>query len=236
MKKTVYTLAVDNYRADITSITFPAMQTWADKIGADFHIISERKFPNYPAPCEKLQIYNLSAIHNNDWNIFLDADCLVHPDFFDPTALLQKDTVMFAAFDLAPVRFKTNEWFQRDGRHIGIGNWFAVASNWCRDLWKPLEESPEELVKNIQVTNWEHSKGMDDMHLLDDYTLSCNISRYGLKTKSLASIFNEYSNKPDRYQLTSPEDYLFHDYGIPHNQRAAILSKIASGWMSTNKS
>jgi methanogenic corrinoid protein MtbC1 len=41
MKKTVYTLSVDNYRTDVTSITFPAMQAWADKIGADFHIISD---------------------------------------------------------------------------------------------------------------------------------------------------------------------------------------------------
>ena len=83
IKKTLYTLNIGDYAPEIRALTFPLLRGWADKIGADFHVIEERKFPDWPIVYEKLQIYELGQ--GNDWNIFADADTLVHPEMFDVT-------------------------------------------------------------------------------------------------------------------------------------------------------
>ena len=83
LKKTLYTLNIGNYGPEITALTYPYMRRYAEKIGADFFIITERKFPGWPVTFEKLQIYELSQQHANDWNIFCDGDCLIHPDLMD---------------------------------------------------------------------------------------------------------------------------------------------------------
>jgi hypothetical protein len=231
MKKTVYTLSVDNYSSEITNLTFPLMKNWADKIGAEFHVITERKFPEWPPTYEKLQIHQLGQEHKNDWNIFFDADCLVHPDFFDPTTVLSKDTVMFAAFDLAPVRFRTNNWFLRDGRNIGTSNWFAVGSDWCLDLWKPWENGTlKDILPNMKTTKWEEKLGMPDKHLVDDYVLSCNLSRYGIKATTLSATFKKFYNTDHSYKFGTPEDHLFHDYGIPKDKRKETLANVVEKW------
>lgn len=68
-KKTVFTLNVDGYAPEITALTYPLIEAYAEKIGADFHIISERKFPEWPVTYEKLQIFELAREMGNDWNI-----------------------------------------------------------------------------------------------------------------------------------------------------------------------
>jgi hypothetical protein len=182
MNKTVYTLAVNNYEPEITKCTFPLMERYAKKIGADFYVIKERKFPDYPIPFEKFQIYDLSKERGDDWSIFFDADTLIHPDFFDVTVTVNKDTTVSGiTSDFTPIRFKPDEYFRRDGRYIGKGNWFMVASDWCRDIWHLLDIPKEEAIANITVTLEESKVGMKPEHLLDDYLVSRNIARFGLK-------------------------------------------------------
>ena len=77
MKKLLVTLNINNYDKDITNLTFPYMRQYAQNIGADFHIINERKFPNFPLMIEEFQMYDYSSEY--DWIIFLDADCLINP-------------------------------------------------------------------------------------------------------------------------------------------------------------
>ena len=54
------------------------MREYAKNIGADFHIIKEEVFLNYPVMLEKFQIYEISKDY--DWIIYLDADCLINPN------------------------------------------------------------------------------------------------------------------------------------------------------------
>jgi hypothetical protein len=60
MKKTLYTLSVNDkhpgqdFEPEITALTFPLMRKYAHKIGADFHVIRERKHPDMPPVYEKL--------------------------------------------------------------------------------------------------------------------------------------------------------------------------------------
>lgn len=188
IKKTVYTLDIDNYEPEITQITFPFMERWADKIGADFYIIKDRKFPDYPIPCEKFQIHELGKEHGNDWNIFFDADTLISPDFFDVTAILNKDMTLSNGTDFVFHRFRPNEYFLRDSRYIGKGNWCAIASDWCLDYWMPPRRTAEEIAKDIFPTVAETSFGITAEHLIDDYTTSENISRFGLKHDIIPNI------------------------------------------------
>ena len=75
MKKTLFTLNINNYEPDITALTFPLMKRYAEKIEADFHVITERKITTTEfAGLEKFQIYELGREMKNDWNIFVDPD------------------------------------------------------------------------------------------------------------------------------------------------------------------
>jgi hypothetical protein len=226
MKKGIYTLAVNNYEPGITDLTFPLMKQYAKKIGADFHVIEDRKFPDLPPVYEKFQVYELSKEHGNDWNIFIDADTLIHPDFWDVTALVSKDTTVSGyTSDFTPMRFKPDEYFLRDGRFIGKGNWFGVFSDWCRDYYHPLDDiSFEEAVKNINVIQDEKLHGIRSDHLIDDYLVSRNISRYGLKHTLISAL---QQNRGLNYQ------HLLHWYVPPTNWDVPCDHNPALGFTST---
>jgi hypothetical protein len=122
IKKTIFTLNVDDYDPDITAITYPLIKKYAHKIRADFHTITERKSPDRPPVYEKLQIYDLAREMDLDWAIYLDSDALVHPDMFDITEFIGKDTVCHNGSDMANNRWRYDNYFRRDGRHIGSCN------------------------------------------------------------------------------------------------------------------
>ena len=198
MSKCLWTLNIGNFAPSITEITYPLMRHYARKIGAEFRVITERKFPaEFPIPYEKLQINELGRDY--EWNIFLDADTLVHPQCIDFTEYMTRDTVAHNGQDFASVRWTYDKYFRRDGRNIGSCNWLAIASNWCLDLWKPLDDlTMQEAVNNITITVSESRCGVIDRHhLLDDYTLSRNIAKFGLKHTTCRDIFNRLFGTPD---------------------------------------
>lgn len=221
MKKTLWTLNVGDYAPQITAITYPFLKLYAEKIGADFRVITDRRFPNFPVTYEKLQIHELGR--NSDWNYYFDGDVLVHPDFFDPADHLHKDTVMHNAYDLAGNRWHYDHFFRRDGRHIGSCNWFAVASDWCLDLWRPLDDlTCAEAVQRIRPINAEIRSGVTPAHLIDDYALSRNIARFGLKFLSLKQLVQDLKRPAD--------DYLWHVYTLPEETKLIQLRGMLKQW------
>lgn len=224
VKKTVFTLCIDNYSPEITAITFPLLHHYAKKIGADFHVIKDRKFPGFPPVYEKLQIYELGQSMENDWNLYIDADALVHPSMVDLTCLLPKNTVLHNGSDFANVRWKYDRYFLRDGRNIGSCNWFTLGSDLCIDLWHPLDDlTLEEAVENIYPTINEMTCGvMDRSHLIDDYTLSRNIAKYGLKFETFLSMQGR--------MMEGPRGFLWHRYAIPNQQKIAEMNEVLKQW------
>jgi len=220
LKKTVYTLSVDNYAPELTELTFPLIQMYAEKIGAEFKVIKERKYPDMPPIYEKMQLFELSK--ENDWTIYLDADTLIHPDFPDVTVLLNKDTVAFHGADFAPVRWRYNNDFLRDGRNIGACNWFAVASDWCSDLWHPLTIPFKEAVINIFPTVCELTSVVKREHLIDDYLLSWNIARYGLKHTLIQKKLMDVG--------FDTRAYLYHEYTKPIEEKRVFMEKMLQNW------
>jgi hypothetical protein len=227
IKKTIYTLNVNNYSPEITSMTYPLINQYAQKIGANFHVINSRKYPEFPVTYEKLQIYELGKEHQNDWNIYIDSDALVHPDMPDVTELINKDTILHNGVDFAPIRWKYDSYFQRDGRHMGSCNWFTVASDWCLDLWKPLEDiSVHEAINNIFPIQDEILSGITKDHLIDDYTLSRNIAKYGLKALTLLAIMEKFGN---------PVNGLWHEYQLTEKEKVINMKKVLKTWAMSPK-
>lgn len=221
LKKTIFTLNVDGYSPEITEYTYPLIKHYAEKIGADFHVINERKYPNMPPVYEKLQIYDLGREMKNDWNIYIDSDTLVHPDLFDITNFIKKDTVVHNGVDMAGNRWRYDKYFIRDGRHIGSCNWFTIASDWCIDLWHPLDIPYKEALEQIFPTKRELNTVITREHLIDDYTLSRNIARYGLKFKTVIQIAEE---------LKDSGNYLWHAYLIRAEEKVKEMRKILAAW------
>jgi len=223
IKKTVFTLNVDNYAPEITELTYPHMKKYADRIGADFFVITERKWPNMPPVYEKLQIYELAQQMDNDWNIYLDSDALVHPETIDFTTQLSKDTVTHNWKDVAPVRWDLDRYFYRDGRNIGSGNWFTIASDWCIDLWKPLDDLEyEDALKRIHPTMAEMQAGVQPSHLIDDFTLSRNIAKYGLKFKTIKGLLKDID--------LEGAEFFYHQYLIPNETKVVEIKETIKRW------
>jgi hypothetical protein len=222
MKKVIWTLVVDDYPKEITALTFPLIQSWAMKIGAEFWVINTREFPGWPPVYEKLQIFKLGK--ENDWNIYIDADALIKPDLFDFTAMVPKDTVVFTGQDMSANRFRPDNYFMRDGRYIGACNWFTAASDLCIDLWHPLEDlTLEEAVANIYPTLGElGSQIIKPEHLIDDYILSRNIARYGLKHETIKRLQVKLGREMDAY--------FWHHYTVGVDEKVAQMKQVLKTW------
>jgi hypothetical protein len=221
MKKAVFTLNVDDYSPEVCALTYPLLRDYASRIGADFVIISERKYPSFPVVYEKLQIHELGEEY--DWSIFFDSDALVHPDLFDVTEVIHKDTVMQNSQDMAANRFAYDDYFRRDGRHIGACNWFTVASNWCLDLWRPLDNlTLDQAVARIHTVMQEKKAGIEEAHLIDDFVLSRNIARFGLKHKKFQDLLVELGRAGD--------EYLWHIYTLTLPEKIEGLKATLARW------
>ena len=219
MKKTLWTLNVGNYAPELCQLTYPLLLAYSRKIGADFRIINERVFLDFPPVYEKTQIFRLGR--ENDFNIYVDSDAVVFPDMFDVTERVSKDTVVHYATDHAGNRWKYDNYFRRDGRDIGSCNWFSVASDWCIDLWHPLDDlSPSEAYGNITPIVIERQAGVSSEHLIDDYLLSRNIARFGLKVKTVQQIQKESGD---------PGVYFWHRHTVPVDKKTSEVKAAFAG-------
>lgn len=223
IKKTVFLLDVDGYAPEITELTYPLIRHYARKIGAEIYKITERKFLGWPPVYEKLQIKTIAKEIGCDWAIYVDSDALIHPDFVDITHFLKKDTVCHWGNDNASMRWRHDEYFLRDGREIASCNWFTMASDWCLDLWTPLDITFEEAKSRIFPTVDEINTVIEPGHLIDDYTLSRNIAKFGLHFKNMRTIFEEH-------KITGSGMMLWHQYTIPVEQKVREMNKVLHEW------
>lgn len=224
-KTTVYTLNVGKYEPAITELTYPLIAAWCRKLGAEFHVMTERRWPEWPVVYSKLAIYELEQQVHSERIAYVDSDALIHPDFFNPFEHLPRDTVAHNGKDPASIRWTYDAYFRRDGRNIGSCNWLALGSDWTLDFWHPIEDlTPEEAIARIHPTVGEHnSQAMDPSHLIDDYTLSRNIARYGLKHTTLVDMCA-------RFGMNMGNPYLFHVYAMDAAQKVEKMKATMKTW------
>lgn len=223
MRKTIYTLNIDNYAPEIRAITRPFLERWAERIGAEIYDITERRFPGWPVTYEKLQIYELAQARGEGWNIYVDSDALIHPETIDFTNHIPRDVVAHNGADMAALRWQYDKYFLRDGRNISSCNWFTIASDLCVDLWRPLDDlTPAEAVANITPRIDEAAAGITAEHLIDDYALSRNIARFGLKFVTLKKLLAE---------IGLPEyQFFWHKYTIGIEEKIMGLKACLAQW------
>ena len=203
MRKTLYTLNLQGkYSPEICAMTYPLMKKYADRCGAEFFIIDDDKFPGWPLTANKFQVYDLSRERKDTWSIFMDSDTIIHNDMPDITELIPMDTVFHHNADFAACRWRPDDFFRRDGRQISSASWIMIASSWCRDfLRSPTEQvtddglgfmTKEEIVHRILLNAKELDYGLPPEHLIDDYTFSRNIARFGLKFTTIHQISEKW--------------------------------------------
>jgi hypothetical protein len=227
----IYTLSINDYAPEITRYTFPFMRYFAAKIGADFHVITERKFPDWPIPCEKWQLYELSQKHERRWTIFFDGDVLVHPELINFTNFMSRDYCANNGCDMAAVRVNYDKYFLRDGRNIGTCGWCIIASDWTNDIFRPPDDlKPEDCLERCSpiMDELRHITGnghphcvVDKPHLVDDFVMSRNVAKYGLKYTTLMELWKKVG-------FTNP-GFFQHPYMITNQEKAEQLEQVLFG-------
>ncbi len=224
MSKAIFLLNINDYAPKIREITYPLIRFYARKIGAEVVEITKRAFPDWPVVCEKMQIYELARKGGFEWNIYFDSDTMVHPEMVDWTLYLPKDSVAQNGYDFSNIRHRYDQYFLRDGRNIGTCGWLTIASEWCLDLWHPCEDlTPAEVIDRCFLTIPEERSGvMNREHLADDYIMSRNVARYGLK----------YVRLMDVQQKMFPDgaEFLWHAYTIPIDEKVQQMKETLDRW------
>jgi len=174
MKKCIHIVDIgENYLPELRKLTLPTITQYAEKIKAEINFIKERKYPKWPIVYEKMQVHNYGKDY--DWNILLDIDYIITPRMYDVTKTYSADTVSFSHSYPATSQLKSDYYFLRDGRNVGIAANFVVTSKWTHDLWEPLELKLEDALQRVI----RH-------HVIDEYCLSRNLAKYGLKYAGIA--------------------------------------------------
>ncbi len=200
MKKLLITLNIKDYDKEITQLTFPYMREYAKNINADFHIIKERKFLDYPVMLEKFQIHDISKDY--DWIIYLDADCIINPKAKDLTTLVEKDRVLVSDYISPDHHFHSKNIEGKYNLKYYAPFFFLVFHNENRDCVKPyknakqyrdyinLNSSHSEMIRYMK-TKSDTIDGDVKISMLDEFFLTLNLHRYNIKTAALQKDFSE---------------------------------------------
>ena len=183
MRKIIHVVNINDFFPELFALTYPTIRAYAEKHGYIINMITERKFPDYPINYEKLQVYEDGK--GADLNILCDADMLIHPEFPDAQDILNPNYVAFN--DNYNISWKYHvdriKYFVRDGRDVGIATNFVISSNLTHDIWEPLSLSQKDIEELAKKENTD-SGGADGRgwgHYADEFALSYNLAKYGLK-------------------------------------------------------
>ena len=168
----MHVLATEGYAPELCAITLPTIRAYAERIGADFNLITTRKFPTYPINYERLQIYEAGKEY--DWNLNIDADMVIGKNLHDITVDAPEQIVRIVMRFDATMYFnvENNIYFKRDGRNVGLVDAFIVTSRLTHDLWEPLPGSFDEYLPVFKD---------NQSRRVSEFCLSQNLARYGLQ-------------------------------------------------------
>ena len=183
MRKLIHVVNINDFFPELFALTYPTIRSYAERNGYMINMITERKFPNYPINYEKMQVYQDGK--DAEVNILCDADMLIHPEFPDVTEFLKRDSIAFNDNYNISVKYQVDKirYFMRDGRDVGIATNFVVSSDWTHDVWEPLplsQKDIEDLAKK-ENTDTGGAEGRGWGHYADEFALSYNMAKYGLK-------------------------------------------------------
>lgn len=201
MKKIVFVVRVDDYFPELCEITTSTIKHYADKIGAEYREIRERKFLDFPPTYEKMQIFELGK--NYDFCLLIDADFVIHKDAPDFTMGILPGYVGFLFGFNADTMFEIDDVFMKDGRNIGIASNFVLTDRLTHNLWKPLDIS------------WAEAKTKTKREfIIDEYCLSRNFAEHRFNFTGL--------------NYCEEIKYLFRHIGVSEKDKYSCLSEARS--------
>ena len=152
-----------NYHKEITSITLPLLEKYANKIGAKFTIITDQKFTTMHPSYEKMQIYELGK--DNDFSLIIDSDMIIKPEMYNVIDLIPNDGYHIGCWE----SFYWDGLYNNRGIDVGIASNFLIIPNACLELLKPLDKSED------------FEKYCDRPAYVNEYCISLNRQRMGYK-------------------------------------------------------
>lgn len=171
MKAEIFVVNIDNYFPELCELSIPTIHAYADKIGAKFSLITERLYsklyPELPVTVEKLQASKSDA----DYVIIIDADMLIHPNFWDVTKIVPSHMLGSYMVYNASNLYEPHMYFDRFGEYRGIATNFLVVPK----LWAPVMFSTHVGEMRRLMGNVKRK------FILDEYILSLNAAKYGAK-------------------------------------------------------
>lgn len=165
MNKEIFIVNINDYMPEVFRLTYPTVLKYAEKIGAKVTLITERKYPEVSITYEKVQIYELGR--DNDFNILIDADIAIGKYLPDVATIIPNAHVGVHMSYIASVNFPCDKYFFRDARNVAIASDFMVVPRICHDVWTPLENPLEHIIKRPFI--------------LDEFCFSRNLAKFGLK-------------------------------------------------------
>lgn len=198
--KCVHVVMMPGYQPKMCELTIPNLRAYAERIGADFNLITEPKFPGFPPNYERFQIYE--AGKNYHWNINIDADTVLHPDMPDVTEICDPYAFCSLYGMQADFYFNTNSVaFIRDGRNQAVADQFTVSSHFVHDVWEPLTDK-----LNFAMMSSFCKK---DPRQVSEFNLSYNMAKYGIKHNGIPiELAQHYSLMVTTEQLGTPEQLM----------------------------
>lgn len=197
--KALVTTRVDNYFPELCAYTIPNLKRYAERIGADFFEITERKSPDLYPSFEKLQVYDYAQHY--DKTILIDADIMLSPEAPDFTESYNFDEIaMWMQFLIHTPEFSLwnpfdSKYFIKDGRNIGIVGALTGCSKYTCDLFKPISK---DFAKMQQDKIFRPA-------IIDEFCMSYNLAKYSYKWKWIPS--GDYIYHAEMTTL-NPKDFL----------------------------
>lgn len=173
MKKEVFVVDVDDYLPELTRRTLPSIERYAEKIGARFTVIRDRKWPEVSPTYEKMQVFERGR--DNDWNILLDLDMYIDEAMYDVTEMVPEGHVGVWMSYEPELTIKEDEYirFYEDDA-IAATN-FVVTSSAQHRAWEPFEGPLDEYLARMKRP-----------FVLDEYCFGRNLKKYGYKQAGIA--------------------------------------------------
>jgi ADP-heptose:LPS heptosyltransferase/lipopolysaccharide biosynthesis glycosyltransferase len=201
-KKAIVTLVMGLEYQAIAKLTHPTLKAYAKKIGADFHVITEKKLKtNIPIGYEKLQLANyLDDYHRI---IFIDTDIIIREDTPDLFSFVPEGWFgVFNEGEWIPERIKSLE---NSCKELGIS-----APHFKSQYYNTGVMVFEQRHADVFI---EPPKYID--HFYEQSYLNIMLARNLCKVRNLSSSFNRMSFM-DEKKLTKDhylESYIVHYAG-----------------------
>lgn len=212
MKKAVHVVNIDNFFPELWDLTYPTIKAYADRIHADLNIISKRKYEGVHINFEKMQVYEDGKSY--DANFLVDADVLIHNKFPDFTTIVPNHHIGFNHNYHASTKFdvSNNIYFQRDGRDVGIASNAVISYKSTHDIFELNSIETNDIPKICKVREGD----------IDEYNLSLNLAKYGLKYTGIC--------------WESWQEYYFQHIGTGDRQKAIVIANaILKRWIEDRR-